>query len=326
MSFQRLNILASLLVTGAVSAVEIGSITINANHASGLGDPQNTISTFTPAASGLVRRVEFSGTVTNITPLGWLLDAAVLPNGPGLASPQPGFAYSVNGQTFTQANVSGTLYAPGGFAANQPLTFEHADVVDNGAGPDESAEITYRFFDDYGPNFSEFSGQLTPSDPTYRRFFMVTGSPVLSGNGTAVRHDVQRFQVATSGNYTITHNAGFDSFLNLYRDNFNPASPLTNAVNASDEGLQMFRSAQFGSIPPGEDSSGTGLLSNIALNSNTDYFLVTTMFANNTTLWNDGIYTNLITGPGAVYIPEPAGAAALLAGIILWQHRRGNHR
>lgn len=318
---RRQLIIGTLFLTTHSSAIEIGSITINANHAGALGNPDNTISTFTPAGSGIVRRVEFSGTVSNITPAGWLLDASVLPSGPALALPQPGFAYSLNGQTFTLANVAGTLYAPGGFNASQPLTFEHADAVDNGAGPDESANITYRFYDDYGSNFAEFSGNLTTSDPTYRRFFMVTGSPALSGNGTAVRYDVQKFSVGMSGDYTVSHCAGFDSFLNLYTGSFNPASPLTGAMDASDEGLQMFRNSGFGDIPAGEQSSGTALLNNISLSAGVDYYLVTTMYANGTTLWNGGKYTNLITGPGAVLIPEPL-SVSLFAGVLLLRRRR----
>jgi hypothetical protein len=314
-------LVSSLFVAAASNGVEIGSLTINANHAGALGNIDNTVSTFNPAASGIVRRVEFSGTVTNMAG-GWLLDASVLPSGAALASPQPGFAYSLNGQTFTTANVSGTMYAPGGFAASPALTFEHADAVDNGAGADESASITYRFFDDYGPNYAEFSGNITTSDPTYRRFFMSSGSPALSGNGTAVRYDVQRFQVQTSGAYTISHNAGFDSFLNLYQTDFNPASPLTNAVNASDEGLQMFRGSQFGTIPSGEQSSGTGLLNNITLSAGVDYFLVTTMFANGTALWNGGMYTNLVTGPGEVYVPEPMTITSLMLLIALRRKHR----
>jgi len=313
-------LISSLLVCNVISAGQIGSITINANHAGAIGNSDNTISTFTPAPSGTIRRVNFSGTVNNITPLGWLLDASVLPSGPALSVPQSGFAYSLNGQTFTTANVSGTLYAPGGFDASSPLTFEHADAVDNGAGPDESASITYSFHDDYGANSAEFSGNITTGDPTFRRFFMVNNTPNLSSNGTAVRYDVTKFNVSVTGGYTITHCAGFDSFLNLYQGGFNPASPLTNALNASDEGLQIFRNASFGTIPAGEQSSGTALLNNLSLSAGTDYFLVTTMYANNTTLHNGGKYTNLITGPGEIYVPEPTMTALVL--VLAFRGRR----
>ena len=154
-----------------------------------------------------------------------------------------------------------------------------------------------------------FSGALTLTDPIFNRPVSTT---TLSGVGTAVFYDVQRFSLTLSSSVTLTvDSATFspgtpdDSFLALYQGAFNPASPLTNLIAVDDD-------------------SGPGFLSSISapLLAGTNYFLVTTAFANGVT----GPYNDTITPANAasvVVVPEPSTWAMAVGGLgVLMLFRR----
>ena len=155
-----------------------------------------------------------------------------------------------------------------------------------------------------------FSGALTLTDPIFNRPVSLT---TLSGVGTAVFYDVQPFSLTLSSSVTLeVTSATFspapadDSFLALYQGTFNPASPLTNLIAVDDD-------------------SGPGFLSLISapLLANTNYFLVTTTFANGVT----GPYNDSITPANAasvVVVPEPSTWAIAVGGlgvVVLFRRR-----
>jgi len=108
--------------------------------------------------------------------------------------------------------------------------------------------------------------------------------------------------VGTDGN--------IDSFLILYQGAFDPSNPLTNALEADDDG-------------------GVSFFSRIdrSLSTGTDYFLVTSTFdpetSVNYTVEIEGPTGNIISG-----IPEPATSVGLLTGLLgigglgFWRRRR----
>ncbi|MCC6560642.1 MAG: DUF11 domain-containing protein, partial [Xanthomonadales bacterium] len=117
--------------------------------------------------------------------------------------------------------------------------------------------------------------------PTFNRPF---GCGALSGAGTAVGYHVQQFSVDTGGSYSIevlgtSTLSDDDSYLVIYQTAFDPMSPLTNCVITDDD-------------------SGTGYysLATAALTAGTQYFAVTTTYANGTT----GPFDNQISGPGNI--------------------------
>ncbi len=155
---------------------------------------------------------------------------------------------------------------------------------------------------------TNFAGTLSATDPTFNR--PLTGAPPtgLSAAGTAVSYDLYPFFVTASASFTLetlsanlTPNSPTDTFIALYQTAFNPASPLTNAIAADDDG-------------------GVGPLSLITatLNPGVQYFLVSTSFFNGAF----GDYTGSISAtgaPAAIFgmVPEPSSAMMLLGALAL---------
>jgi len=117
------------------------------------------------------------------------------------------------------------------------------------------------------------SGTLTPG-PTYNRG---AGCGSLSGVGTAVYYTTRPITLGVGGLHTFELTSGFsDPYLFLYRDSFNPASPLTNCAAADDD-------------------SGAGLLPKMTVNVPAgNYVLVVTSFSNGAT----GAFSGYMSGPG----------------------------
>lgn len=90
-----------------------------------------------------------------------------------------------------------------------------------------------------------------------------------------------------------------DTFLVLYRNSFNAASPLTNALAADDDGVSSFGLSRI----------------SISLNAG-QYFSVTTTFSNGVT----GTFSERISAPTAVIlpiaVPEPSTWAMLALGGV----------
>jgi hypothetical protein len=150
-----------------------------------------------------------------------------------------------------------------------------------------------------------FAG-TTVGGPTWNR--TVGGSPPappLSSVGTNVAYDVIQFRVTTSGAYSFRSNAlvptNWDNYLHLYAGAFNPTSQFTNLIVANDD---------FPSI-------GIAGFNDVALLADTDYFAVTSGFAND----DAGTYELVIRGPGTAFlpdaqVPEPASFALLAVGAF----------
>lgn len=122
-------------------------------------------------------------------------------------------------------------------------------------------------------------GSLASTDPTFNRPLSGTPPAGLSSVGTAVYYDVVQFQVSTTGTYTLTNTASaIDAFSILYQNSFDPAAPLTNAIDADD------------------DTNGNDPVHTVSLTAGVTYILVTTSFDNAEV----GAYTWAVAGPGSL--------------------------
>lgn len=132
----------------------------------------------------------------------------------------------------------------------------------------------------------------TVGGPSWTRPFAdCTGA---TGLGPMTLH-VQEFSVNLTGAYDVSsvQDGGWDGYVFVYQNAFNPASPNANCVIGDDDG------------PTG---IGTSEIVGVALTAGTTYFVVTTGFENG----EQGTFTNTISGPGDITI-GPAGPQADLS-------------
>jgi hypothetical protein len=145
-----------------------------------------------------------------------------------------------------------------------------------------------------------FTGNLASTDPTFVR-------PLASGTAgsTTVFYDVTPFYVTTAGTYSIEQTSGFDDYMFIYANAFNPLTPTANFVEGDDD-----------------DGAGNDSLITRALTPGVQYYLVNTSFGTGIT----GAYTVTQNGPVPIVvglIPEPTTLGALAAaGLILGRRRR----
>ncbi len=149
-----------------------------------------------------------------------------------------------------------------------------------------------------------FTG-TTVGGPTWNR--PVGGNPPappLSGVGTNVAYDVLQFRVTLAGAYSFTNQAlvpnNWDNYLFLYSGSFNAADPFANIIIGNDDLVTI----------------GVSGFNNVALQIDTDYFAVTSGFANS----NQGSYELTISGQGQAFVPsasvpEPTSMALLFLGL-----------
>jgi hypothetical protein len=133
----------------------------------------------------------------------------------------------------------------------------------------------------------------------------------LSPNGANASYQAYSLMVDTSGDYSVLlHGDQFDTFLFLYENAFNPATPLANGINANDDAVAL-------------NTSGF----EHPLLAGTSYYLVVTGFA----AGDAGKYLLSISGPGAATIsavPEPSTWLMLAFGLaaITYTARRRAQR
>ena len=340
-SFVRSFVLASVLGAAAASAAPLGSATItNANHYGYYGfastSANNTKANVGPF-SGTARVINVQGTITKVHPDAWASSIRVLPRGNALAVYQPWFQFT-NQRDFTGTiSVSAKIYAPGGFDLSQVLNFEMYSVDSESFVPglDARSTLTYTFDDSFAPGTAEYSGRLETTDPRFNKPVQFPSSapsgwstPVLGGRFP--HYDVQPFHVSTPGSYALVTANEFECSGLLYRDSFNPADPLTNVMWALPQTGNVLRNRTFNDLPFDDDATG-GTLIQADLLPGVQYYFVTSAYAAPGDPVDGGPfvgrYSNIITGPGTVFlgqVPEPTAGAALVAvAALLGRRRRG---
>ena len=131
----------------------------------------------------------------------------------------------------------------------------------------------------------------TAGGPTYNR--PIEDLSALSGVGLSVPYNAYMITANASGSYTFLTTGQFDTFAFLYGLSFNPATPLANALIGDDDLIS----------PPPFTTSGFAF----ALTANTNYYYVTTGFANS----DSGTFSSTIGGPGTISAtPVVVGPAA----------------
>ncbi|MFK8028934.1 MAG: VPLPA-CTERM sorting domain-containing protein [Gammaproteobacteria bacterium] len=127
-------------------------------------------------------------------------------------------------------------------------------------------------------------------------------------------YSVQTFSVTEDGMYDITSIQGlnsvdtqFDGMIFLYADAFDPTNGLMNGVAADDDGA---------------GGSGTSDILGVSLTAGTTYYLVTTGFTSEDTVFGaaTGPFTNTISGDGDVLldgspVPVPAAVWLMISGL-----------
>lgn len=137
---------------------------------------------------------------------------------------------------------------------------------------------------DYGPAQAIARDTVNYSDtivggPSWDRPF--ADCSCCSGLGPVTYH-VQEFTVDTAGDYDLSSvQDGFDGYMLIYQDSFDPLAQDTNCVAGDDDG-------------PG--GIGTSEVTGLTLAVGTTYLFVTTGFA----AGDEGTFTNTITGPGII--------------------------
>jgi hypothetical protein len=153
------------------------------------------------------------------------------------------------------------------------------------------------------PAAAQSYSATTVGGPTFNR---PVACNALSGVGTAVRYHVQPVWAASAGVRTFTSAAtapvNWDNFLILYSAAWNPATPLTGCLALNDDGPAGIGQSQF----------------TFNMIANTQYFLVTTGFANS----DAGAFTNTVTGGPVTFglinqnvVPEPTTYALMVTGL-----------
>jgi hypothetical protein len=118
-----------------------------------------------------------------------------------------------------------------------------------------------------------------------------------SASVTSVSYHVEIVRVSQTGRYLISSPANYDNMLFLYESAFDPLNPTASVIAANDAGILGFNSSELSAT----------------LTAGVDYYVVNTAFGIGTA----GTFTTYMAGPGVVtVVPEPAGAAAVLIGII----------
>src|SRR5688500_14220259 len=344
-TLRTLVVVSALVVcvwSSSAPADVLGTATItDANHFGYYGfantSAQNTKANVGPF-TGTARVIRVSGTITQVHPEAWVSSIRVYPRSPALATGQGWFQFS-NLRDFPTptVNVSATIYAPGGVDMSQPLNLEMYSIDSEQFVPglDARSTLTYTFESDFAPGTAQYTGRLETTDPRFNRPVQVPSSapsgwssPFLTNRFP--HYDVQPFHVDTAGRYEMVTANEFETGVALYRNSFNPDSPLTNLMWAFDQGPNVLRNNTFNNLPFNDDATGTALIP-ADLVPGVQYYFITTAYAAPGDPVDGGPfvgrYSNIITGAGNVtlgLVPEPTVGLAVfaLAGLAL---RRRTH-
>lgn len=145
---------------------------------------------------------------------------------------------------------------------------------------------------------SVFQTGTTVGGPTWDPF----------GEGEDVSYSALTFTVNVSGLYNFgSVSDGFDNYVLLYEDTFDPTQPGLNLLNENDDSPVVGRSGFLGQ----------------QLTAGTTYHFVTTGFDQT----EAGAFTNTISGPGTLTpVPAPSGLAVMglpaLIGVGVMLRRR----
>lgn len=174
-----------------------------------------------------------------------------------------------------------------------------------------------------------YSGDTT-GGPIIARPLSFTGT---SGIGSAVPSFSQPFFVDTSGQYIFeVFSADFDTYALVYVDSFDPNATLTNLIAGDDDYTGPFTilpgagaGLDASRIALGDTTNFGGATTGLFLTAGTQYYAVTTGFANTDFgAFDAGIGDG--TGGGTVslgLVPEPTSMALLgLGGLTLLRRRR----
>jgi hypothetical protein len=134
-----------------------------------------------------------------------------------------------------------------------------------------------------------FTGTTTGAS-TFNRLLEDLSAP--SAVGTDVAYSTLNFRVTVNGTYTFLSTGTFDNFTFLYKNSFDPNSPLTNAVVGNDDLLGL-TTAGF----------AADLIAGI------DYIFVTTGFGNT----DFGAFSDTIGGAGDfIAVPGPGATSDIV--------------
>jgi hypothetical protein len=143
----------------------------------------------------------------------------------------------------------------------------------------------------------------TTSGPTFERPFADFSD--FSPNGSGVSYNTIAFAVDANGEYSFTlHGLGFDTFLLLYQNAFDPNDALTNGVAANDDDVSLTTSGFAAELTAG-----------------TQYFVVVTGFE----AGEAGKYSLTASGEGLISaVPEPSAWLMLAFGLaaVAYTQRR----
>ncbi len=140
---------------------------------------------------------------------------------------------------------------------------------------------------------TELIGSTVNEDTFSRPLASCSG---LSANGDNSPYIAQAFSVSTTADYLVTSDqAGFDGFIHVYDDRYNPANPLLGCLAGDDDGT--------GGI-------GTSQINAVRLVAGRTYYLVTSGFDSG----EAGNFNNAVFGPGAVFAGPGIFTLASLTG------------
>lgn len=215
--------------------------------------------------------------------------------------PAPNSQPNANPVTLNWSGYLDTTYAGG-----TPLNFLNLQTFTGSSANWNNVSVT---INNAPRNVTNYSGDTT-GDPTWNRPFADFSG--LSSLATATPFESIPFFVDTTTTYDLaSFQSGWDGYVFIYQDNFDPNAPLVNGVAGNDDGTGV----------------GDSLLFGVPLQANRQYFLVHTGFENPDFGPYSGTITNSspdATGRAIIgIVPEP-GALALfaLAGPCLLRRRR----